>query len=732
MKIFRFSALTLLMITGQAMAQDVKNANNPDSIQSKKDTSKDVLLNANSATDPRAVPIGLPAAYTIVTQDGMPAVYFWDPNTTQVHWRNEFSLAKVTSATMSMTALLQGEIGVGVESYSELGGDKFKGRMKYNTNTNGLQLFDMNVSGPLAKNWYYSLAAYQNFDPGSTQLAYTNYTDRGQFYTGQITHKYRNGQFTFGYKHTDVHLLNNVDNSHPFVYNGDGTISELEGFKVGQDTYSPIEGRAKYLDLMTGKTVETSYNDGAHYITNEGRFLLDHVLDNGWKWAVKAKFSTNKLSQINDGTNTILRNQTRQYVDGSGSYTGDVQRRLFNIYQGHATDLIFLTTLNKKIETHDLTFGLLDYFNDSENAHSSVQHDHEVAANPKSLLFNGNQFFNFNTSAEYIDGWENKLGGYVMDTWTPNKTIKVTYGARLEYFRLAVDNIPQARYNGFYLGGPTNDGSGIIQKVHNNLTGMNYAVTIVPTIRITDNFGFDGEFNQMTMYRHLQGFYGTGAPIYSNRPHTLGRAGLYFNHPKVSIVTSFAYSFRKNDAGRISVPHPETGVSSMVNYTQAIRTMGWKTDVLYTPNKNFKLNVILTLQSPKLAEYSFSAYGKDYDYAGKYVSGLSKVLLDVTPSYNYKKFNISTTIRYNGKKYGNVANSVYFNGYWETFANASYRVNKNMAFTMNLVNYLNQRGASGNVPGSALVEDGSQFAGTIISGTYMRPFEATAGFRIDF
>ncbi len=79
------------------------------------------MLNASSASEPRAVPIGLPAAYTVVRQDGLPVTYFWDPNATNIHWRQEGSLGRTRSLPMSMTAILEGEIGVGVDSYTRLG-----------------------------------------------------------------------------------------------------------------------------------------------------------------------------------------------------------------------------------------------------------------------------------------------------------------------------------------------------------------------------------------------------------------------------------------------------------------------------------------------------------------------------------------------------------------------------------------------------------------------------------
>lgn len=44
-----------------------------------------VMLNAKDATEPRQVEIGLPMSYTAVSVDGLPAVYYYWPNTTSNH-----------------------------------------------------------------------------------------------------------------------------------------------------------------------------------------------------------------------------------------------------------------------------------------------------------------------------------------------------------------------------------------------------------------------------------------------------------------------------------------------------------------------------------------------------------------------------------------------------------------------------------------------------------------------
>lgn len=65
--------------------------NKKDSIAESSD--RGVMLNAKSTTEPRQIEIGLPMNYTAVSFNGLPAVYYYWPNTTSNHWRNEQLLA---------------------------------------------------------------------------------------------------------------------------------------------------------------------------------------------------------------------------------------------------------------------------------------------------------------------------------------------------------------------------------------------------------------------------------------------------------------------------------------------------------------------------------------------------------------------------------------------------------------------------------------------------------------
>lgn len=730
---FFFASMALTATAINKTPQDTIRIVSSENVKSVKDNV--ALLNASSASEPRAVPIGLPAAYTVVRQDGLPVTYFWDPNATKLHWRQEGSLQKTSSLPMSMTAILEGEIGIGVDTYTKLGGEKLKGNAKYELNTLGKHNFDIGVSGKITDKWYFSLNGFNTLDPGNVKLQFTPYADRASFYTGTLTHKYNpNGsQFTLFYRHTNTHDLLSTIQQAPFYWVGDGSIKEFEGFIIGKDNYGSNDGVVSYIDMKTGKQKTENYYDLGHSYTHEGKFMLDHYLTDRMKFNLRVKFSYTSHNAISDATQNILKNQTREYVDRSGSYTGNIQRRLIQIQDCDVKDYMIVASFQNKTVHHDWNFGIFDYLEHTEMAGSSTQYDHEVAVNPRKLLFNGNQFFNNNASAQYVKGWENKAGAYVLDKWQVSDYIKFTYGARLEYFYLSANSSMDARYQGFYLGAPVKDGTGIVQLTNSKLKGLNYSFSLIPTINFTGNFGFDSEINYINMYRHLQGFYGANPPLKNTRPHILGRAGLFYNNKYLSVVTSFAYSFRKGDSGRITVASDDPNEGSvMVPYEQAVQTIGWKTDILLTPIKDFSLNIIFTLQNPKLHKYEFSAFGKKYDFSGMQMTGLSKTLLEINPSYKYKNLNIWASARYSSKKYANVGNSIDFDGYWETFAGASWKAFKNVIFTANVVNFLNATGPSGNVPGSALITDSSQYAGTLIAGTYIRPFQTQFGININF
>ena len=697
-----------------------------------------VMLNAKDATEPRQVEIGLPMSYTAVSVDGVPAVYYYWPNTTSNHWRGEQLLAGQGLQNIATTAIKFGEIGYGVDSYMERGGEKFKGKLKYQTNTYGAQNFDLNLSGKLAKKTYFTLSAYQNFDPGSMDLKFTNYIDRAQFYTAGLTRLFNNdrGRFSVFYKYNVTHPLTALANYAPFTYDGDGKVSELKGFRMGRDSYLPVDGMMQYRDVKTGELVTDNLFDIIKTRTHEGTALLDYDFGNNLSLAVKAKFSHSKGHSGDQLTMGFYEDADATYADNGEAFHGTIQRRLSQINAFCVKDAMFIAELQKKTANHNWAFGINELYSNIDYARSTTQYYHEVAPNPRKLIYNGKEYANLNGSTEYDKGFENKLAAYVNDNWRVSRNFRMGYGARLELFSIGVDYIGDSRFSDFYIGANYNDADGnrkTVGTTHHTNTGVNYAVSVSPTYNITSNFGLTGEINFLQQYRHLEAYSGKTLPYYNHRPFILGRAGIFYNSSFVNLVSAFTYARRTNDYSRLTVMSDDPAVDPvMVGASSGIETMGWTTDAMFTPFKGFKFHAMLTLQSPKYTGYKFEAFNKTYDFSDKTVTKQSKIIIELDPNYTYDRFNIWASFRYYGKQYANVGNSVYFNGRWETFAGASYKANKMLTFKVNVVNFLNQRGAQGTIPGSELITDGSQYAGTIMAGNYIRPFTVEFGAKLNF
>lgn len=697
-----------------------------------------VMLNAKDATEPRQVEIGLPMSYTAVSVDGVPAVYYYWPNTTSNHWRGEQLLAGQGLQNISTTAIKFGEIGYGVDSYMERGGEKFKGKVKYQTNTYGAQNFDMNLSGKLAKKTYFTLSTYQNFDPGSMDLKFTNYIDRAQFYTAGLTRLFNNdrGRFSVFYKYNVTHPLTTLANYAPFTYDGDGKVSELKGFRMGRDSYLPVDGTMQYRDVKTGELVTNNLYDIIKTRTHEATALLDYDFGNNLTLAVKAKFSHSKGHSGDQLTMGFYEDADATYADNGDAFHDTIQRRLSQINAFCVKDAMFIAELQKKTANHNWAFGINELYSNIDYVRSTTQYYHEVAPNPRKLVYNGKEYANLNGSSEYDKGFENKLAAYVNDTWRVSRNFRMGYGARLELFNIGVDYIGDGRFSDFYIGANYSDADGNSKTVgttHHTNTGLNYVVSVSPTYNITSNFGLTGEINFLQQYRHLEAYSGKTLPYYNHRPFILGRAGIFYNSSFVNLVSAFTYARRTNDYSRLTVMSDNPNEDPvMVGASSGIETMGWTTDAMFTPFKGFKFHAMLTLQSPKYTGYKFEAFNKTYDFSDKTVTKQSKMIIELDPNYTYDRFNIWASFRYYSKQYANVGNSVYFNGRWETFAGASYKANKMLTFNVNVVNFLNQRGAQGTIPGSELITDGSQYAGTIMAGNYIRPFTVEFGAKLNF
>ena len=202
--------------------------------------------------------------------------------------------------------------------------------------------------------------------------------------------------------------------------------------------------------------------------------------------------------------------------------------------------------------------------------------------------------------------------------------------------------------------------------------------------------------------------------------------GAYYNSPKLSVTSKVNYIKRNNYlfAGNFENPNNVTQIErATVSYD--VHTLGWTTDLTWRPFKGFQLHGLVTLQNPKYGNFDFTLFGdQNFNYTDKTVRGVSKVLVEIDPSYTYKKFRFWGNVRYFSKQYACFSDALYFAPRWETFAGIDFKYNKQVNFSLSAVNLLSQTGAQGNIAGANTIkpEDASKYYDKPLSGTFIRPF----------
>lgn len=714
----------------------------PDSVANNKGEERNVMLNASDANKPREIQIGLPSEDINVYENGLPAVYSSTVHKLSSHWRSDNSLDGVSLIDPSEMAIATGNIAYGVDSKTNWGQRDFRAVFSYHTNHRGWQNFDFNVSGGVTAKLLYTASVYQNFDPGNFKLRFTDYADRTQLYQFGLTYLLDNGALSLKYKHSRNRNPGSYANSAPFVYNGDGSVSELPGFHLGTGSYVPDGGDFPYMDVMTGQMKVWRPGEGDLNFANEISLVGNYRFDNGWRGNLSLKYmDAPRADYVDFGGSTITEvteEDGYKRQDGT-SYAGLKEGRRTWLHVGKVRNILLTAELQKLFNgCNNLKIGLNQWYYHLDYHSSSFQWDATVEEYPAKL----NETFGYNElSPEYTTGYENKLAIYVTDEWQVNRWLNLFAGARLEYYRMSADRIPMGRFPGFHIG--ATDPNGETVRIENILKNkLNYAFTLRGRYDIGRGLGATAEATVATRFPRINEYAGTGPSEEQYRRVTIPllRAGLTYKNKWVDVTSMLSYIGKTNNIDQQNLTKPGSTESKTVLLIYDIQTIGWTTSVELTPFKGFHLHALLTLQKPTYKNYNASVTFSDgqtmgVDANGMIVKEIPQTIIEIDPSYNITdNLRAWLSFRYFGKTYANLQEALYFNGRWETFGGVNWDVNKHLSLSVTVVNFLNQKGASGTINGSELIskDEATQYAGKIMSGTYLRPFTVEFGATLKF
>lgn len=715
---------------------------------------RNVMLNASADNQPRQINIGLPAEMSAtIYENGSPVSWTWWPMLPYFYWAAGPHYAKVGMSSLSENAITNGSINYVVDCWSRTGGDKFQGFADYTTNSHGLQRFDVDIAGPIAKGWSYNIGAYINHDRGNNHLADVDLQQNMKQFHAALTKTFNNdkGQMSLIYKYSS--LTDRSDGNGPFYYNTDGSVDEMPGFSLGKDGYIPADQQIEYMDVVTGKKSRIPRKSTA--MSQDVAYTLDYNFNPNLKLSFNSKYHYANVHYIGmslAGIGVADANSGYTYAGAKGDhkvgdvFTGNYQTRYMMANNGQERAWYNTAELKGKSlnGAHSWRLGANIWWMLPKVDNSVAMFTHTVEKDPVWLNFGGQQSFAWNVGGEYYDMNELKTAVYASDDWQVSNRLWLSGGIRLEYYKLGGRNaMAWGNTEGTEIAHPENMRAPGWTLKNATLTPQNHkfflpAVAFNGRYTIAKGFGilFEGIYTRQA----------AGSPNFagSNMPNTdaintyFGTAGLFWNTPWMKLVSQFSYIKKNNYQRNVQFTNPNNpNEVATLPTTYAVQTTGWTTDIVLTPFKGFNFHGLLTLQSPKFKDFDLSATFSDgtkgeYSFSDNYTTGVSKCIIELDPSYMFGPFRVWASFRYQSKQYINRTNSLYFKGRWETFAGVDYRLNKHVSFALQLVNLFNQKGASGSIASADLVTETSQFNHYLMSGTYIRPFTVELATHINF
>lgn len=360
----------LLSATAASMPAVAQNAEPQDSVASHKEVkNRNVMLNAESADQPRQISIGLPSSLSAnIFEDGLPVSYSSWPDLPFFSWFGGVSNSRVSVMSISETALQYGTVGYTVDSYNRHAGKEFQGVVNYQLNHFGRQVIDANISGPIAKGWGYTLSSHQIMDPGSYDMDAARLHNRSQNYKVGINKLLPGDRGSLSLLYQYSRCTNTTSDVGPFVFVGDGSVKKYNGFDLGTDAYYPVDGtQITYMDVMDGKLKTRSWKDLSTVDNHQLTFTFDYKWDNSMKLNVASKYKDGDVNYFNSTPSGIVDNDNQTYFLKDGTlFEGDkVQNRYAMYDKGFERDWLTTATLTglSKDRDHSWRMGLNFWWN---------------------------------------------------------------------------------------------------------------------------------------------------------------------------------------------------------------------------------------------------------------------------------------------------------------------------------------------------------------------------------
>ena len=713
----------------------VLHAEEADTLATVQKSERNMLLNAESASTPREINIGLPESGggAKVYVDGM--AHGVSLPRSQYHWAGAHMFRSNGSIGLMEAVITAGDISVLLDSRTRIGGDRISGDFTIGSSTNGLIRFDGAVDGPVKNSdgLYFSIGAYINNDPTNVNAPNRRFVDQKQMFGFAMRKAWKHSTLDASYRFSVCN--DNIDGGYsfaPFVYNGDGTISALSGFRLGKDCYFTADDAVSYMEVRNGRMIHSSLGNMDHRYLHDFSVLFNHKHYGGWDLGAKLHVLYMQPSQSAKIGLAGIDNVTTGFTSADGSpYTGYIQNRLVTVDNQEELDVDLRLTADRRFnQNHKLRLGAEILYSQQMHSASTFYYAHTVEANPSRIYKGGLSTWGFNMSGLYYDSDRISVPLYTLYDYNPVDRLLLRTGVRLCPVFERMNHAPRfndetvnRRVDGFNLADKT-----LAELRQTDISSLDFAVSEHINLRLVDRLFFVAEgFCSMTS---MSGAYykSERIPTGKSMGNAFGRGGFMYDNKWMNLTALASYITSWNNARVMTVTKQIGGVSETIPWTAqyGIGTLGVTLDG-NVHFGGFNMHLLATWQDPRYKNYTnefvFSDGTKEIiDYTGKHVTGISQLMLEIDPSYTWKKVKVWASARYYSRQYVSRTNLAYFAGHWETFAGVDWKIAEPLKLSVNFVNMLFQNGAKGSIDVADTITDASVLENYVMAGSYIRPF----------
>lgn len=586
------------------------------------------------------------------------------------------------------------------------GGEKTKGRLKYQTSDYNLQRVDAIMSGKVAEGLYYMAGGYVKTAPGVRNTQFN--AENGKQFTMQLTKTFKNGALNVFTRLTDDY----------------GQWVLPMALKTGNDlgTFSPLGNANRFHTLQIntqGDSARFDFAKGRGWKGNVSGLNANFDLGAGWMVSDVLTYTSgdaNTFGFVPNGNPVKVSDLGLATVKTRGGMTLSgsdyVQNYGYWVVMKNIESINNDISLNKVWNDHNITLGLYQARWSSNDFWTLGNHvpvhnvtngdllEEDITADTLTAHGGGGSW-NYGLQSA---GDARVFAVYGADSWQMMPALRFDVGLRYQFIDL--------QYTLDHGALP----DGIIDKAV-SLNGKDFAVTVAA------NYDFAKELGAFARYSHSYLF--PNFDLIREDKYSLDKDGNIddnaFNQYELGLkYTSALFSmFATGFYNTVSVVEGGVG-STRAAELLSTKTMGLELEGAFSLN-NFMLRAVGTFQKGEITDSDL-----DKSVVGNSIWRQPDLQLRVAPSYNFSLGNYSAVIygalRYAGKRWDSITNVYQLDGFTKIDLGAVVSTPGGMSFGIHVDNLTDSEGLTEGDPRDPASANGRPLFGRSIKFSVTHDF----------